>query len=123
LFVQEFLLKCRSSQELIYAQIPWASAQAERSRIARDQENENRKRTQQQNNEPQRNGKPGDDETIEEKLLGNLLASNAELVEALRQYEDLVRIAEEKKAEEISRREVRMDRRVRLGDIHFDGSD
>ncbi|KAJ2936193.1 hypothetical protein H1R20_g906, partial [Candolleomyces eurysporus] len=106
--INEFILKCRSSQELIYAQIPWATAQAERSRVARDQDNETRKR----NNEPQRNGKAGDDETIEEKLLGNLLAANGELIEALRQYDDLVRIAEERKAEEISRREVRMDRRA-----------
>ena len=72
--------------------------------MARDQDNETRKR----NNEPQRNGKPGDDETIEEKLLGNLLAANAELIEALRQYDDLVRIAEEKKEEERPIRHIKV---------------
>lgn len=39
-------MKCRSSQELIFAQIPWATAQAERSRAARDSEHEARSRTE-----------------------------------------------------------------------------
>jgi hypothetical protein len=33
---QEFHLKCCSSQELIFAQIPWATAGAEQSRLNRD---------------------------------------------------------------------------------------
>lgn len=41
-----------------------------------------------------------------------LLESNEALLEALRVYDDLERVAVEREAEEISRRDVRMDRRV-----------
>ena len=50
--------------------------------------------------------------TMEEKLLAALLQANAELVEALKQYEDLERVAMERKAESRSRKETRMNRRV-----------
>jgi hypothetical protein len=50
--------------------------------------------------------------TVEENLLAALLESNEALLEALRVYDDLERLAEERAAEEISRRDVRMDRRV-----------
>lgn len=50
---------------------------------------------------------------MEEDLLAALLAANAELVEALKQYEDLERVALERQAEDRSRKETRMDRRVR----------
>ena len=49
---------------------------------------------------------------MEEKLLAALLAANAELIEALQQYDDLERVGMERKAEDRSRKEVRMDRRV-----------
>lgn len=49
---------------------------------------------------------------MEENLLAALLAANGELVEVLRQYEDLERVAMERKAEDRSRKEVRMDPRV-----------
>ena len=49
---------------------------------------------------------------MEEKLLAALLQANAELVEALKQYEDLERVAMERKAESRSRKETRMNRRV-----------
>ncbi|EPQ55785.1 hypothetical protein GLOTRDRAFT_60574 [Gloeophyllum trabeum ATCC 11539] len=99
--IREFYYKCRASQELIYAQIPWASAGAERSRLAaaaRDSANF-----------------PGTDEepaapTPEEQLLAALLEANEELQEALRLYDDLERVGLERQAEERSRKEVRMDR-------------
>jgi hypothetical protein len=49
---------------------------------------------------------------VEEELLAALLESNEALLEALRVYDDLERLAVEREAEEISRRDVRMDRRV-----------
>lgn len=79
--IEEFLPKCRIVQELIWSQIAWATASAERSRLARDAE-QCRKHHE-------------DDETTEEKLLGNLLASNADLLEALRQYDDFIHELEE----------------------------
>jgi hypothetical protein len=44
--------------------------------------------------------------------LAALLEANEALLEALRVYDDLDRLAAEREAEEISRRDVRMDRRV-----------
>lgn len=52
--------------------------------------------------------------TTEEKLLAAILASNEELLEALRLYDDLERVGIERDAEERSKREVRMDRSVSL---------
>ncbi|KAF6750828.1 hypothetical protein DFP72DRAFT_909441 [Ephemerocybe angulata] len=108
--INEFYLKCRSSQDLIIAQIPWATAQAGRSRVIRDAENEARQRTLPAEHVAK---DAADDETLEEKLLENLLASNADLVEAFRQYDDLIRLADERRAEERSRKEVRMGPRER----------
>lgn len=51
---------------------------------------------------------------MEEQLLAALLAANAELLEALKQWDDLNRVAIERKVEDRSKREVRMDRRVSL---------
>jgi len=50
--------------------------------------------------------------TREEQLLASLLAANAELMEALKQCDDLERVAIERKTEDLSLRETRMDRRV-----------
>ncbi|KAG6855626.1 hypothetical protein H0H87_012931 [Tephrocybe sp. NHM501043] len=99
--IKEFYLKCRSSQELIFAQIPWASAEAERSRAAKDQE-------------ALMNGHPEEqrlEQTTQERLLASLLSANAELMDALQQYDDLERVAMERMAEEMSRKETKMDRR------------
>lgn len=52
--------------------------------------------------------------TTEEKLLAAILASNEELLEALRLYDDLERVGIERDAEERSKREIRMDRSVSL---------
>ncbi|EAU87566.2 hypothetical protein CC1G_11875 [Coprinopsis cinerea okayama7 len=119
--INEFYLKCRKSQELIFAQIEWASAGAERSRVERDKERAERERTnsagdakpdKHRDKHSKSNGKgKNDDETMEEKLLAALLLANEELLEALRQYDDLARIAEEKRVEARSKKEVRMDPR------------
>lgn len=61
------------------------------------------------------NGKadvPGDS-TVEEQLLAALLGANAELMEALKQYDDLKRVGLERKIEDQSRRDARLGRRVR----------
>ena len=50
--------------------------------------------------------------TTEEKLLAAILASNEELLEALRLYDDLERVGIERDTEERSKREIRMDRAV-----------
>jgi hypothetical protein len=52
------------------------------------------------------------DQTVEENLLASLLAANADLIEALKQYDDLERVAIERQTEELSRKEVRMERQV-----------
>ncbi|KAL0570080.1 hypothetical protein V5O48_011874 [Marasmius crinis-equi] len=83
--VKELQMKCISEQELIAAQIPWAFAGAERSRKEVGE---------------------GGDETTEEKLLGDLLGANEELVASLGEYEDLERLAAERKVTEESRRDV-----------------
>ena len=52
------------------------------------------------------------EQTTEEKLLEALLLANAELVDALSQYEDMERVAMERKAEDLSRKEAKKDPRV-----------
>jgi len=94
---QEFYARCRASQELIFAQIPWATSSAERSR-----------------NNRVASGDPGDHEepnvldlskdpselTVEEQLLAALLVSNEELVESLRMYDDWERVGSETDADQ-----------------------
>ncbi|KAF7373431.1 hypothetical protein MSAN_00552700 [Mycena sanguinolenta] len=96
--IKEFHQKCLDSQELIFTQIPWASASAERSRIAKDAE-----LRQLQNQAPSGvpNGSPngandmndieGENggQTREEELLVDLLAANEQLMGALALYDDL----------------------------------
>ncbi|KAI6123088.1 hypothetical protein EV401DRAFT_1858317 [Pisolithus croceorrhizus] len=111
--VREFLAKCRSSQELIHTQIPWASAGAERSRAERALQFEYRRSTHGSHQDLH----AGPDETpseltMEEELLAALLDANEALFGALNMYEDLARVAVERATEERSRREVRMNRRV-----------
>lgn len=129
---KEFRLKCISSQELIAAQIPWATAGAERSRKEKEREVallygetddpapgiKDRDRTVSNHSAlADAAGIPGrespiDEQTTEEKLLAALLEANEELLAALGQYDDLERVAIERRAEEKSRKEIRMDRRV-----------
>ncbi|KAK0200973.1 hypothetical protein DFS33DRAFT_1092493 [Desarmillaria ectypa] len=101
--IQEFYLKCRQSQEIIYAQIPWATAGAERSRAEQQ-----RKRTLSDNSLLEDTPVAL---TTEERLLAALLGANAEIADALQQYDDLERVGLEREAEENSRRDVRMDPR------------
>jgi hypothetical protein len=123
--IPEFLTKCRGSQELIYTQIPWASAGAERSRNEREKNAEGNGRTKSQpdvqfSSPPSRDyhgmdakfyNAEGEEQTLEEELLGALLDANEALFGALRMYDDVMRVVEEQVAVEISRRDVKMDRR------------
>jgi hypothetical protein len=60
----------------------------------------------------------GEEQTLEEELLGALLDANEALFGALRMYDDVMRVVEEQVAVEISRRDVKMDRRVSIF-FHF----
>ncbi|TCD68237.1 hypothetical protein EIP91_011306 [Steccherinum ochraceum] len=84
--IQEFLGRCRSSQDLIFSQINWASAQAEQSR---------RKASSSK-------------ETQEEKLLAELLGANEELLEAIKMYTDLERVGIEQGALERAKAEQKL---------------
>ena len=111
--MQEFLAKCRGSRDLIYGQIPWASAGAERSRAERALERGRGLSTHGSHQDlVASEEEPPQELTIEERLLADLLDANERLLGALGMYEDLERVALEKVAEERSRREVRMSRRV-----------
>ncbi|KAH0834019.1 hypothetical protein J3R83DRAFT_11255 [Lanmaoa asiatica] len=120
--IPEFLTKCRASQELIYTQVPWASAGAERSRTERDVHQHARTRSVTHGSQQDlilANMEDVPNElTVEEELLAALLDANEALVGALRMYDDLARVATERATEEKSRREVRMDRR-QLNDDFF----
>ncbi|EDR09699.1 uncharacterized protein LACBIDRAFT_319062 [Laccaria bicolor S238N-H82] len=94
--IPEFYGKSQSSEELIFAQIEWASAGAEWSRLSKDQERQAMKRTfSTKSNKPHHNGNDLPIELTMEKFLAALLQANAELVEALKQYEDLEKVAME----------------------------
>ncbi|KAJ7233200.1 hypothetical protein C8J57DRAFT_1480382 [Mycena rebaudengoi] len=108
--IKESHTKCRASQELIFAQIPWASAGAERSRVAKDLEEKELQRMRKNGGVSNGNTTPAEPlSTREEDLLMALLAANAELIEALQLYDDLERVAIDREAEVRSRKEVRMD--------------
>ncbi|KAG1758137.1 hypothetical protein EDD22DRAFT_219263 [Suillus occidentalis] len=134
--IPKFLTKCRGSQELIYTQIPWASAGAERSRHEREKNAEGNGRTKSQpdvqfSSPPSRDyhgvdakfyNAEGEEQTLEEELLGALLEANEALLGALRMYDDVTRVAEEHVAVEISRRDVKMDRRVSVFSLFLSAS-
>lgn len=112
---QEFFAKCRASQELIYTQIPWASAGAERSRVEKIALQHTRRHSLTHGSpEPSVADTEGlpDELTTEEELLAALLDAHEALVAALGMHDDLARVAAERAAEEKSKREVKMDRRV-----------
>ncbi|KAL0570533.1 Rho guanine nucleotide exchange factor [Marasmius crinis-equi] len=77
--VEELRTNSMISQGLIASHIPWAFAGAERSR---------------------REAGEGEEETREERLLGDLLVTDEKLVASLRQYEVLQRAASEGRVEE-----------------------
>lgn len=60
--------------------------------------------------------------TVEEELLAALLGANEDLQEALRVYADLETLGVERETQERSRKEVRIDRSVRL-DSSFEAMD
>ncbi|KAJ7656695.1 hypothetical protein B0H17DRAFT_359049 [Mycena rosella] len=114
--ITEFHKKCMDSQELIFTQIPWASAGAERSRAVMDQEDRGKERDRERKRKNSVNilnpngsvpdlGTPLS--TREEELHAELLSANEELIEALKLYDDLKRFAIEREAENRSRK-VRM---------------
>jgi len=122
---QEWHTKCLTSQELIAAQIPWATAGADRSRAAREAQQQQQRSAKRQNglgsqsvlHKHHRNKQSsGEDSpvelTLEEQLLGALLEANESLTSVLRMYDDIERIGIEREALERSRQEVRLDRSV-----------
>ncbi|KZV63547.1 hypothetical protein PENSPDRAFT_207928 [Peniophora sp. CONT] len=110
--IREFHDKCRNSQELILAQIPWASAGADRSRQIRlaAEEAATVKHVPAPGSLQVTNATPPTELTVEEQLLAALLEANEVLVSVLRVYEDLERVGIEREAEEISKRDVKIDR-------------
>ncbi|KAJ7938193.1 hypothetical protein B0H13DRAFT_1135852 [Mycena leptocephala] len=93
--LKEFHQKCLESQEVISAQIPWASASADRSRVAKNQE-------QNENILTDNKGLETSMLTWEEELLSEILAANERLLSALRLYDDLGRLAVEPDVETIT---------------------
>jgi hypothetical protein len=122
--IKEWHSKCLTSQDLIVAQIPWATAGADRSRAAREAQQLLQQRTTKRTNglgahnmlgRPHRNKQSsGEDSpvelTAEEKLLGAILEANEALTSVLRMYDDIERIGIEREALERSRQETRLDR-------------
>ncbi|KAH9948467.1 hypothetical protein B0H21DRAFT_733432 [Amylocystis lapponica] len=115
--IREFYARCRASQELISAQIPWAFAGAERSRQTAgrgDQQRKEMRPAPEQNRTSATtvngNAEHAADMTTEEQLLAALLAANEDLMEALRVYDDLERVGIERDAQERSKKETRIDR-------------
>ncbi|KAG8814040.1 hypothetical protein FRC17_001310 [Serendipita sp. 399] len=127
--IQEFFGKCRASQELIVAQIPWASAGAERAAASRRQAKDSGSEGAAPGKLIKKNA--GGDPAIanltkEEKLLAALLVANQELVEVFGIYEQLEKMAiSEREDKEIAQRsltEQKLDRtniRVTLPDGSF----
>lgn len=121
---QEWYPKCLSSQELIAAQIPWATAGADHSRAAREAQQRATKRPNGQGaphvpSKPHRNMQGSGEEspvelppTPEEQLLGALLEAHETLCSVLRMYDDIERIGIERETMERSRQETRLDRSV-----------
>ncbi|KAJ7794776.1 hypothetical protein B0H14DRAFT_2922184 [Mycena olivaceomarginata] len=119
--IVELHKKCVDSQELIFTQLPWA---AEYSRKQAEEKKRERVRTGKSSSNtlnwmnPDGNGSVPDLSlstpvpTVEE-LLAVLLASNEQLLEAIKLFDDLKRAAGERDVENRSQREVRMDPRVR----------
>ncbi|KAI0082116.1 hypothetical protein K474DRAFT_1767913 [Panus rudis PR-1116 ss-1] len=115
--IKEFYARCRASQELIYTQIPWASANAEKSRAiaAANRDSTVMKRKNSAGtprstvlsiaSETEENSAGS---TVEEKLLAALLGALEELAEAIRIYDDLERLKVERETEARSRKETRM---------------
>ncbi|KAF7326899.1 hypothetical protein MVEN_02583800 [Mycena venus] len=132
--IVEFHKKCMDSQELIWSQISWATAGAERSREKAEQKERERVRTRKISTNtlnsinPNGNGSVPDLSlstpvlTREEELLADLLASNEQLLEAIKLYDDLKRVAEEREVLARSQNDRWMDPRDRPQYIAEDGT-
>lgn len=107
---QEFYARCRASQELIFAQIPWATASAERSRNNRVASSE--LLDHQEPSVLDLNKDPSE-LTVEEQLLAALLISNEELVESLRMYDDWERVGSDTDTRQWSPSD-RIERQIRV---------
>lgn len=114
--IKEFYARCRASQELIFAQIPWATSSAERSRNNRLASSE-----LPDHQEPSilDLNKDPSELTVEEQLLAALLISNEELVESLRMYDDWERVGFETDTRQWSPSN-RIKRKIRDEDVNFD---
>lgn len=102
--VQEFREKCMKSQEIIGAQIDWATAAADRARA-----------------DQLAPSGPGEVvPTVEEQLLQALVTAHGELIDVFKIYDDLERIAinerEEAGVRARSKVELRLDRTVSTPD-------
>ena len=109
---QEFYARCRASQELIFAQIPWATSSAERSRNSRVASGD---RVDHEESSVLDLSKDPSELTVEEQLLAALLISNEELVESLRMYDDWERVGFETDADQWSQSdEIKRQIKARL---------
>lgn len=130
-YKQEFHAKCRASQELIVAQIPWATASAERSRnthkAAKDSGSDsntgNKLSRKARDNTPSKGRDEASDLTKEERLLASLLNANEELIEVFRIYDELEKMAlnemEEREAAKRSITETKLDRTVSFVCVYY----
>ncbi|KDQ17109.1 hypothetical protein BOTBODRAFT_53695 [Botryobasidium botryosum FD-172 SS1] len=112
--IEEFHTKCLRSQDMVVAQIPWATAQADKSRTAA---------LLAYTSDTESHTPPP--VTAEENLLAALLAANEELQEAFRIYNELERLGraekEEREVQERSLHETRLDR-TKIEYVAPDGS-
>ena len=106
--MQEFYRKCFLAHESLTGQIEWAQAEAAQSR--------ERVLTQMVMDGTQGEAKGS---TLEEEALAKLFEVHSQLAEALKQHDDLERMArdewEMKEVRERSRKETRLDRNVSHG--------
>ncbi|KAI0277856.1 hypothetical protein BGY98DRAFT_977023 [Russula aff. rugulosa BPL654] len=125
--IKEWYTKCLTSRDLIAAQIPWATAGADRSRAAREAQVQVQQQQQRTTKRPNGLGAPnvlskphrkgsGEESPVEltptpeEQLLGALLEANEALTSVLRVHEEIERIGIEREAMERSRQDTRLDR-------------
>lgn len=104
------MAKCVRSHSIVKDQIPWATSNADKSRVERAS-----KFVPPQKVKGDKGALPDQVPvplTVEEELLALLLSANESLVEAMNLHNDLERVGIEREAEEISRRDTRMDRRT-----------
>lgn len=104
--INEFYRKCFMAHESLTNQMDWAQAEASRSREA---VNVHRLMTTDQEQDVR-------SQTLEEEALATLFEAHSNLAEAIRQHDELERMAQDeqelRQVRERSRKETRMDRNV-----------